>query len=81
MRAVSVIVAVIISVSLPAHAQQGPNFPTPGSGRGPAFPQSVPPMEENATNWVTSPKEYTPPSIEGRWMRWYSLRSRWGWHR
>jgi hypothetical protein len=79
MRAVLIVVTAVIGTVIPAQAQQGTNYPAPGSNRGPAFPTYVSPTEKNSTNWKTSPKEYTPQGVEGRLYRWYSLRARGGW--
>ncbi len=82
MRAALIVVTAVIGIVVPAQAQQqGPNYPAPGSNRGPAFPTYVSPTEKNSTNWKTSPKEYTPQGVEGRLYRWYGLRARWGWDR
>jgi hypothetical protein len=79
MRRALFIAAAIVGIALPVHAEQGPNYPSPGSDRGPAFPKSVSPTDSDPTNWVAPKTEYTDPSgPNARWNRWYGRR---GWRR
>ena len=80
-RGIPIIATTLIGLVSAVHAQQGSNFPSPGSDRGPNFPGSVSPAETNPTNWVTSQHQYTEPAAPGtnpRWNRWNSRIARWG---
>lgn len=83
MRRGLIIAAAIVGILSPARAQRGPNFPSPGSDRGPAFPQSVSPTVSNPTNWNTPQPQYTDPSgPNAKWNRWSGRRgSHRRWHR
>jgi len=73
MRCVLIIAAIAAVVSA-AGAQQGPNYPAPGSNRGSAFPNSVSPTQTNPLNWHAPQPQYTDPyGPNARWNR------RWGW--
>lgn len=77
MRCTLLIAVAIIAFALPAEAQQGPAYPSPGSSRGPAFPQSVAPSQSNQTNWVKPEGQYTDPyGPNSKRNRWHG----WGWH-
>jgi hypothetical protein len=83
MRRILIVVAAITSVVAPVVAQQGPNFPSPGSDRGPNFPKSVSPTDANPTNWAVPQPQYTDPNgPNARWNRWSRRRGwRGEWHR
>ena len=53
-------------------SQFGPDFPSAGSDRGPAFPKYVSPTESNPTNWVTPPPDpaENPNSYEEGYRGW-----------
>jgi hypothetical protein len=70
-----------LALTATAYAQQGANYPAPGSDRGPAFPQGVSPTESNPTNWATQPQQYTQPGYNPRYNRWNSYMARRGWGR
>ena len=73
MRRILIVVVAITAVVSPVLAQEGPNFPSPGSNRGPNFPKSVSPTDSNSTNWVAPQSEYTDPdgpnAVWNRWSR------------
>jgi hypothetical protein len=79
MRFMLTVATVIVAISFPVGAQQGPALPAPGSDRGPAFPKSVSPTQSNPTNWVKPPSEPDPSSydINPRATYWYNRTRRW----
>src|SRR5579862_2858891 len=80
MRRLFVISAALAATITTAAAQHGPAYPEAGSDRGPNFPSSVSPNQQNPANWIGSPapEEDQPyyavtPREErwlGRWRRW-----------
>jgi len=62
MRRVLMTGVAIACLAFPVHAQQGPAYPSPGTGRGEAFPEHVSPTTSNPTNWVKQQREYTDPN-------------------
>jgi len=80
MRRVLIAAAAFAGIVSPVLAQQGSNFPSLGSDRGPNFPKSVSPTDPSPINWVVPQAEYTDPSgPNARWNRW--SRRRGGWRR
>src|ERR1700728_3592255 len=61
MRQALIIAALIVASAGPALAQQGSEYPSPGSGRGSAFPKHVSPTGSNPTNWHRRKHQYTDP--------------------
>ena len=77
MRHALIVVTLIAGFASPLRAQQGADFPAPGSDRGANFPKSVSPTATNPTNWVAPQVQYTDPNAGNpRWNRWNNRRQR-----